>query len=86
MKNIELQGKHSRVSKTYYHDGIILVGFLGNIYPHDLTHENIDYIKTFYSMPNSTHEFFNTWPEEIEPAYPAAKTNFRNGFMLIRNA
>ena len=86
MKKItdDIAGRFSRVSKTTYHDGLVLVGFLGSVYPHDLSNEQIAYIKTFYMLPDSEHEFFNSWPEEVEPAYPAAKTNFRNGFMLIR--
>lgn len=82
--NTDIAGRFSRVSKTTYHDGVVLVGFLGNVFPHDLTTEQIAYIKTFYMMPGSDHEFFNEWPVEIEAAYPAAKTNFKNGFMLIR--
>ena len=86
MKRIsaDIAGRFSRVSKTTYHDGIVLVGFCGNVYPHDLTAEQIAYIKTFYSMPGSNHEFFSEWPADIEAACPAAKTNFKNGFMLIR--
>ena len=83
MKNSELAGRFSRVSKTDYRDGVVLVGFIGNIWPHDLTTDNIHRIKAFMEMPDSTHEFFNEWPEGIEPAYPAAKTNFKNGFMLL---
>ena len=79
-----IAGKFAKVSNGSYRDGFVLVGFCGDVYPHDLTAEEISYIKTFYMLPNSTHEFFNFWPLGIEPAYPAAKTNFKNGFMLIR--
>ena len=86
MKRItdEIAGRFTRVSKTTYHDGTVLVAFCGSIYPHDLSAEQVAYIKTFYNMPGSKHEFFNVWPAEIEAAYPSAKTNFKNGFMLIR--
>lgn len=86
MKRItdDIAGRFTRVSKTTYHDGVVLVAFCGNVYPHDLTAEQIAYIKSFYMMPGSSHEFFNEYPDEIEPAYAAAKTNYKNGFMLIR--
>lgn len=80
---VDIAGRFSRVSKTTYRDGVVLVGFVGYVYPHDLTAEQIAYIKAFYMMPGGDHEFFNKWPDEIEAAYPAAKTNFKNGFMLI---
>ncbi len=86
MKHVydNIAGRFSRVSKTTYHDGIVLVGFCGNVYPHGLTKEEIAYIKVFYNMPSCEHEFSNDWPEGLEPAYPAANSNFKNGFMLIR--
>ena len=85
MKNSLLAGKFGRVSKTYYRQGVVLVGFCGNIWPHDLTSDNIKYIKAYYNMSDSVHEFFDEWPEGIEPAYPAAKSNFKNGFILIKH-
>ena len=81
---MNISGKFSKVSESDYHNGIVLVGFCGNVYPHDLTADNIDYIKTFYNMSGCKHEFFSEWPEKIKPAYPAAKKNFINGFMLFR--
>lgn len=81
---MDISGRFTRVSKTTYRDGTVLVAFCGNVYPHDLNKEQIAYIKAFYMMPsNSSHEFFSDWPEGVEPAYAAAKTNFRNGYMLI---
>ena len=80
---MKISGKFTRVSKTTYHDGKVLVAFCGDVYPHDLSAENVDYIKTFYNMSGCKHEFFGGWPETIKPAYPAAKNNFKNGFMLI---
>lgn len=76
-------GRFTRVSASTWHDGIVLVGFCGNVYPHDLSAENIVYIKNFYMMPNCKHEFFTTWPENISASCSAAKTNFKNGFMLL---
>lgn len=81
---MNINGRFGRVSDTTYRDGVVLVGFLGSLYPHDLTPDNIKYLKGLYNMPNSTHEFFNEWPDGIEPAYPAAKKNFKNGFMLLK--
>ena len=79
-----LCGRHSRVSRTTHHDGAVLIGFCGSLYPHDLTPSDIEYLKTFYAMPmDCKHEIFSEWPETIDPAYPAAKTNFRNGFLLL---
>lgn len=86
MKRIadDIAGRFTRVSKTTYHEGAVLVAFCGSIYPHDLNSEQIAYIKSFYSMPDSKHEFYNDWPDGVEPAYAAAKTNYKNGYMLIR--
>ena len=80
----ELYGRHSRVSRTTHHDGAVLVGFCGDLFPHDLTTGDVQYLKTFYMMPpDCKHEIFCRWPEAIEPAYPVAKKNFRNGFLLL---
>jgi hypothetical protein len=80
----DIAGRFTRVSRTTYQDGTVLVAFCGSLYPHDLTADQISYIKTFYNMPNAEHEFFNEWPDGIEPAYAIAKTNYKNGYMLIR--
>ena len=80
---MNISGRFGLVSKTDYRDDVVLVGFLGNVYPHDLYPEQIQYIKTFCNMPNSKHQIFNDWPDGIEPLYPAAKKNFKNGFMLL---
>ena len=80
---MNINGRFGIASKTDYRDGVVLVGFLGNVYPHDLRKEQIDYIKTFCCMSGCKHEFFNEWPEQIEPPYPAAIKNFKNGFMLL---
>jgi len=86
MKRItdDIAGRFTRVSKSTYRDGTVLVAFCGSLYPHDLNAEQVAYIKTFYFMPNAEHVFFNEYPDGIEPAYPAAKTNYKNGYMLIR--
>ena len=82
---MNIAGKFTRVSKTDYHDGAVLVALLGNVYPHDLDAQDIEHIKTFYNMPNdSKTEIYPCWPETISPAYPAAKQNYINGFLLIR--
>lgn len=81
-----IAGKFTRVSKTTYRDGVVLVAFCGNLYPHDLTDMDVQHIKDFYYMPTSEHTLLNDWPGEIEPAYPAAKTNYHNGFLLIKEA
>lgn len=81
-----IAGKFTRVSKTTYRDGVVLVAFCGNAYPHDLYPEQIEYIKSFYFMPEADHEFFNGWPDGIEPRFPAAKANYHNGFLLIKEA
>ena len=78
-----LSGRFSRVSDTDYRDGVVLVGFCGNVWPHDLTAEQKHYIMSFYNMRPCLVELCATWPEGIEPAYPAAKTNFKNGFLLM---
>lgn len=85
MKRItdDIAGRFTRVSRTTYHNGTVLVAFCGSLYPHDLKTEQISYIKTFYNMPNAEHEFFNEWPGEIEPAYAAAKANYKNGYLLL---
>jgi len=85
MKNEHLCGRWSIVSKTWQNGGETLVGFCGDVYPHDLNEENIAYIKAFCGYaPNAVHEIHARFPEHITPAYPAAKTNFINGFMLIK--
>lgn len=78
-----INGRFGLVSATDYRDGVVLVGFLGNVYPHDLKQEQIDYIKGVFNMPGCYHQIFSEWPEYIAPLYPAAKKNFRNGFMLL---
>lgn len=84
MKRIstDIAGRFTTVSASTYHDGVVLVGFLGDICPRNLTDAQISYIKTFYNMPNATHKFFDDWPEGIAPNCIAK--NFKNGFMLIR--
>ena len=80
-----LSGRFSRVSATDYHDGVVLVGFCGNVWPHDLTPEQKIYLMDFFNM-NTTNcriPICQEWPEGVEPAYPAAKTNFKNGFLLM---
>lgn len=81
---MNIDGRFSIVSATDYRDGVVLVGFLGRVCPHDLKPRQIEYIKYFYNMPNSTHEIFTEWPNGIEPRYPAAKSNFKNGFLLLK--
>lgn len=80
---MKLAGKFTRVSKTTYHDGLVLVALIGDVYPHDLTPEEIAYIKAFYNMTHSTHEIYTTWPDMVEPAYTAAKNNYKNGYLLL---
>lgn len=80
---MNIAGKFGIVSDTDYRQGIVLVGFTGNAYPHDLTQKQISYIKAFYNMENCAHEICGEWPQGIEPRYPAAKTNFKNGFILL---
>lgn len=80
---MRLAGKFTRVSKTTYRDGLVLVALIRDVYPHDLTPEEIAYIKAFYNMPGSNHEIYTTWPDRVEPAYTAAKTNIKNGYLLL---
>ena len=80
---MNISGRFGIASATDYRDGVVLVGFLGRLHPHDLTAAHIAYIKAFYNMPGSQHEIFNEWPAGIEPRYPAAKSNFNNGFILL---
>ena len=81
---MNIAGKFSIVSATDYRQGIVLVGFTGNVYPHDLKQAQVEYIKAFYNMEHCTHEICTEWPSEIEPRYPAAKNNFKNGYILLR--
>ena len=81
--NANINGRFSRVSKDYGKNGPVLVGLCGNVYPHDLTDLNIDHIKTFYNRAPWKYKILLDWPENIEPAYKAAKSNFKNGFILI---
>lgn len=76
-------GRFDIVSETDYRDGVVLVGFCGNVFPHDLSKDQINLIKRFYMMSGCKHEIFTDWPDGIEPLYPAAKKNFKNGFMLL---
>ena len=80
---MNIAGKFGIVSATDYRQGTVLVGFTGNLYPHDLNQKQIDYIKAFYNMERCAHEIRNEWPSEIEPRYHAAKTNFKNGYILL---
>ena len=79
-----INGRFGLVSAPDCRDGVVLIGFLGNVWPHDLTQAQIEWLKGLYQMPNSTHEIFSVWPDGIEPLYPAAKKNFKNGFILFR--
>lgn len=81
---MNLNGRFTRVSDTTYHDGVVLVGFCGDVYPHDLTPDNVKYIKTYFNMPESKHTICAEWPENVSPAYSAAKKNFINGFLLLQ--
>lgn len=81
---MNIDGRFSIVSATDYRDGVVLVGFCGNVYPHDLKARQIEYIKGFCNMQNSTHEILNEWPNGIEPCRPSAKSNFKNGFILLK--
>ena len=81
MKSIS--GKFTKVSKSYDKNSNVLISFVGDLWPHDLTSANIEYIKSFYSRPGWNHKFLDKWPEDIEPWYPAAKSRTKNRFMLI---
>ena len=81
--NAKISGRFSRVSKDYGKDGPVLAGLCGDVYPHDLTDLNVDHIKTFYNIATWEHIILNEWPDNIDPAYNAAKSNFKNGFILI---
>lgn len=80
---MNIEGRFSIVSDTDYRQGIVLVAFLGDVYPHDLKETQIEYIKGFCNMRGCRHEIFNEWPDGIEPRYPAAKRNFKNGYILL---
>lgn len=80
---VDINGRFSRVSAGYDKTAPVLVGLLGNVWPHDLTAANIDYIKAFYGRTGWAHKLLTDWPDDIAPAYPAAKKNFVNGFVLI---
>ena len=79
-----VSGRFSRVSRTTYKDGVVVVGLIGSLYPHDLTKENIQYIKDYYIMHDSDHEIVQEWLDDVEPWYPAAKKNFKNGYLVLR--
>lgn len=82
---MDIAGRFNRVSR-FEDDDFVLVGFYGNVWPHDLSPANIQYIKSFY-LCSGEHEIHTEWPEGITPIYPAAKKNCKNGFLLIyRNA
>lgn len=78
-----ISGKFSRVSATNYREGVVLVGFCGDLWPHDLTTEQKIYLMDFYQMNPSRLTICREWPEGVEPAYPAARKNFKNGFLLM---
>ena len=80
---MNINGKFSRVSKDYGKNGPVLIGLAGDVYPHDLNAANIAYLKSFYMRGNWYAKLLAEWPEGIEPAYPAAVKNFKNGFILI---
>ena len=81
---MNIAGKFSIVSATDYRQGIVLVGFTGNANPRYLKKAQIEYIKFFCNMENATYEICNEWPAGIEPRYPAARNNFKNGYILLR--
>ena len=78
-----INGKFGLASATNYRDGVVLVGFLGNAYPQKLTAKQIDYIKGLYNMTGSKHEICTEWPAGVKPYYPAAMSNFKNGYILL---
>jgi hypothetical protein len=79
---MDISGRFIRVS-SFEIGGAVLVAFCGNVYPHDLTPDQIEYIKAFYNMSGCNQEFLNTWPEEITAAHPAFKKNYQNGYLLL---
>lgn len=78
-------GRFLSVSKSTYREGKVLVALVGDVYPHDLSKEQIAFIKTYYNMPHSAHEILIEWPDDVEPAFEAAKTNYHNGYLLLVN-
>ena len=80
---MNIAGKFARVD-SYKADDSIVVGLLGNVWPADLTEDNIRHIKAFYNMPaDSTHEFYNEWPHKFQPMYWREKGRY-HAFMLIK--
>lgn len=75
-------GKFSRVSATTCKDGVVLIGFCGNVTWRKLTDENLEHIKAFCGMSGSKHTFCTKWIDGIEPKYPAARSNFHS-FLLL---
>jgi len=80
---MNIAGKFARVSDTTYREGTVLVGFCGNAHARDLNPVQVEYIKAFYVMEGANHSILESWPEDIKPAYPAARQNFRNGYLLL---
>lgn len=80
---MNISGRFGRCTDFSDRNGPMVVGFLGNVWPHDLTRDQIGLIKSFYGRTDWDHKFYNEWPNEFEPAYSAAKANFKNGFMVI---
>lgn len=84
---MNIRGRFGKASNTTYSDGVVLIGFVGNVCPHDLTLNNINWLKQMYNMPKDCkHEILTSWPEDIEPVNEAAKKNFKNGFLLLKVA
>lgn len=70
-----LHGRFNRVS-SFQNKLCLVVGFVGNVWPHDLTQEQLQYIRWFYHIPA-------TWTSTItnQPTDCKLPVNNYNGFI-----
>ena len=82
MMNID--GRFSLCSKYGTSNDPIVVGLSGGITNDDLKPDVIAKIKQFYRRSSFDHLYVEKFPEEFEPSYPAARRNFPNGYLILK--
>ena len=80
----QIDGRFSICSKYYAPDDPVVVGLCGSLTKEALTDEVVAKIKLFYNRVCFEHLYVEKFPEEFEPSYPAARTNFPNGYLILK--
>lgn len=63
---------------------LLVIALLGNLYYHDMTESQINYIKKFYRCEDKQHQFENILPDDIAKQITLPLNNYKNGFIIIQ--